>query len=215
MNGVSIIVILRSLADGSVLDAITPGTVHPKPINIGTILLPESPIFLRSLSITKAILAIYPLSSKSDKKKNRTTMIGIKLSTLPTPPNMPSITNECSTGFTSNAVSQPSTKDVKPSIAPSSSPCNHAPITLNVSQKIIAIMPTNAGIAVYLPVRILSILWLLSCSLLSLGLTTVVSHSFLINANLMSAMAAALSRPLSSSICSMMCSIISCSLTTE
>ena len=58
IKGVSIMVILRSLAEGRVLLAMTPGTVHPNPISIGTMLLPESPIFLKSLSITKAILAI-------------------------------------------------------------------------------------------------------------------------------------------------------------
>ena len=49
---------LSSLLDESVRIAITPGTVQPKPINIGTILLPERPIFLRSLSIIKATRAI-------------------------------------------------------------------------------------------------------------------------------------------------------------
>lgn len=94
IKGVSIMVIRRSLAEGSVLAAMTPGTVHPKPMSIGTILLPERPIFLSSLSMTKAILAIYPLSSRSDRKKNSVTIIGIKLSTLPTPLKIPSIIRE-------------------------------------------------------------------------------------------------------------------------
>ena len=58
INGVRRIVIFLSLSLGSVLVAITAGTVHPNPINIGTILLPDRPIFLNSLSIKNATLAI-------------------------------------------------------------------------------------------------------------------------------------------------------------
>ena len=58
MKGVRNIVIFLSLSEGKVLLAITPGTVQPKPINIGTMLLPDNPIFLSSLSITKATRAI-------------------------------------------------------------------------------------------------------------------------------------------------------------
>ena len=104
MYGVSRIVIFRSLSLGSVLVAITAGTVQPKPISIGTMLLPESPIFLSSLSMTNATLAMYPLSSISDRKKNRVTIIGRKLSTLPTPANIPSITRLLTTTFTFAAV---------------------------------------------------------------------------------------------------------------
>ena len=75
------IVICRSLLEESVRLAITPGTVQPKPINIGTILRPESPIFLSSLSMINATRAIYPLSSRIDKKKNKVTIIGKKLKT--------------------------------------------------------------------------------------------------------------------------------------
>ena len=41
--------------------------------------------------MTKATRAMYPLSSSMDKKKNKTTMMGRKLSTLPTPANTPSM----------------------------------------------------------------------------------------------------------------------------
>ena len=58
INGVNMIVILRTRSLGRVRVDITAGTVQPKPINIGTILRPERPIFLKSLSITKATLAI-------------------------------------------------------------------------------------------------------------------------------------------------------------
>ena len=91
MKGVKSIVILRSLSEGSVLVDMTAGTVHPKPISRGTIDLPDSPILRRILSMKNAILAMYPLSSKSDRKKNITTTIGRKLNTLPTPSKIPSI----------------------------------------------------------------------------------------------------------------------------
>ena len=58
IKGVSKMVIFRSRSEGSVLVAITPGTVQPKPMSMGTMLRPERPIFLRSLSITKATRAI-------------------------------------------------------------------------------------------------------------------------------------------------------------
>ena len=58
IKGVRRIVIRLSLSLGSVLVAMTAGTVHPNPIRSGTILEPDKPIFLRSLSITNATLAI-------------------------------------------------------------------------------------------------------------------------------------------------------------
>ena len=85
INGVRSIVILRSLSLGSVRVAMTAGTVQPKPMSIGTMLRPESPILRRSLSMKNATLAMYPLSSMRDKKKNSVTIIGKKLKTLPTP----------------------------------------------------------------------------------------------------------------------------------
>ena len=57
-----------------------------------SMLRPESPIFLSSLSMTNATLAMYPESSRRDRKKNMVTIIGRKLSTLPTPSKMPLIT---------------------------------------------------------------------------------------------------------------------------
>src|SRR5574344_313231 len=91
INGVSRIVIFLSRSEGNVLLAITAGTVQPNPISIGTILRPESPIRLNNLSITNATRAIYPLSSSNDKKKNKVTIIGKKLNTLPTPVKIPSM----------------------------------------------------------------------------------------------------------------------------
>ena len=45
-------------SDGRVRLAMTPGTVQPKPISIGTMLRPDRPIFRSSLSMTKATRAI-------------------------------------------------------------------------------------------------------------------------------------------------------------
>ena len=176
MNGVRRIVILRSRSDGSVRLAMTPGTVQPKPISIGTILLPERPILRRSLSMTKATLAIYPLSSRIDRKKNSVTIIGRKASTLPTPLKIPSITSECTTGLIPYAVSAISVISVKAPMPMSRSFESHEPITPNVSQNTSPIIPTKAGIAVYFPVKTLSIFTLRACSLLSLGFTTVSSQ---------------------------------------
>ena len=58
MKGVSRMVILRSRSEGRVRLAMTPGTVHPKPMSIGTMLRPERPMRRSSLSITKATRAM-------------------------------------------------------------------------------------------------------------------------------------------------------------
>ena len=58
MNGVSMMVILRSCSEGSVRVAMMAGTEQPKPTSMGTKLRPERPIFLSSLSITKATRAM-------------------------------------------------------------------------------------------------------------------------------------------------------------
>ena len=58
MNGVRSMVSFLSRALGSVRVDMTAGTVQPKPISSGTMLLPESPIFRSSLSVKKATRAI-------------------------------------------------------------------------------------------------------------------------------------------------------------
>ena len=58
MNGVSRMVILRSRSEVSVRLAMTPGTVQPKPMSIGTMLRPERPILRSSLSMTNATRAM-------------------------------------------------------------------------------------------------------------------------------------------------------------
>ena len=83
------------------------GTEQPNPISIGTKLLPESPIFRRSLSITKATRAIYPVSSRIDRKKNKVTIVGRNPITLPIPLKIPSTTSDCSTGLTPDSEPDP------------------------------------------------------------------------------------------------------------
>ena len=58
IKGVSRTVIFRSRSDGRVRLAMTPGTVQPKPISMGTMLRPDRPIFRSSLSMTKATRAM-------------------------------------------------------------------------------------------------------------------------------------------------------------
>ena len=208
-------VILRSRALGSVLVAIIAGTVQPKPISSGTMLRPERPIRLKSLSIKNATLAIYPLSSSIDRKKNSITIIGRKLNTLPTPANTPSIISPCRSSLTPTFVRKASAACVTASTPFSRSPCKKAPITLNVSQNTSPIIRINIGIAVYLPVSMRSILRLRICSLLSCGFITVFLHMLDINEKRISAIAALRSSPRSFSSCITMCSSVSCSFSSS
>ena len=97
--GVSRMVILRSRSDETVRVAIMAGTEQPKPMSIGTMLRPDRPIFRSGLSITNATRAMYPVSSRMERKKNSVTIIGRNTSTLPTPAKMPSIIRLCTTGL--------------------------------------------------------------------------------------------------------------------
>ena len=109
------------------------------------------------MSITNATLAIYPLSSSNDRKKNKITIIGKKFNTLPTPVNIPSTTSDLSTSLTCMLISALSQAFVTKSIAISIRLESHAPTTPKVIQNINAIIATNEGIAVYFPVSTLSI----------------------------------------------------------
>ena len=122
-------VIFRSRWEDRVLVAMMAGTEQPKPRSMGTKLLPDRPIFRRSLSIRKAILAMYPESSRMDRKKNSTTTRGRKLSTLPTPAKTPSITRLCTTGFMPYAVRKSSTLTVSVSIPRAKRLERYSPIT--------------------------------------------------------------------------------------
>ena len=145
----------------------TAGTVHPKPISIGTKLLPDNPIFLKILSMIKATRAIYPVSSRIERKKNSVTITGRKLNTLPTPFAAPSITSEWTTGLTSIALKAPSSHAIAPLTSIVIPSDNNAPIPLNVIRKTKPMISMKHGMAVYLPVRIRSRFTLLLCSTLS------------------------------------------------
>ena len=58
MKGVSRMVIRRSRSLERVRVAMMAGTLHPKPMSMGTKLRPERPILRKSLSITKATRAM-------------------------------------------------------------------------------------------------------------------------------------------------------------
>ena len=113
-------VIFRSRAEGRVRVDMTAGTVQPNPISMGTMLRPDRPIFLSSLSMKKATRAMYPLSSSRDRKKNRITMMGRKLITLPTPWKIPSITRRRMVSFTFPAVMACSVRLLSQSMPPAS-----------------------------------------------------------------------------------------------
>ena len=173
---------MRSRADGSVLLAMMPGTEHPRPISSGTMLRPERPIFLRSLSVTKATLAIYPLSSSIERKKNSMTMMGRKLSTDPTPPKIPSTTSERTASLTSHLARAAPTLSDRASMPWSSHSCSGAPRTSIVSHITSAIITRKIGSAVHFPVRMRSILRLRLYSLLSEGFTTDLEQTFFMKA---------------------------------
>ena len=215
IKGVSRIVILRSRSLGRVRVDMTAGTVHPKPMSMGTMLLPESPIFRSSLSMKKATLAMYPESSSMERKKNRVTIMGRKLSTPPTPANTPSMIRPWRTSFTPTEVNALSAAFVRALMPSSSHPCMVPPMTSKVSQDTRNIMRIKKGIAVHLPVRIRSIFSLLMLSLLFSGLLTKAEQIFVIKEYRISAMAALRSSFLSFSIWMTMCSMVSFSLSSS
>ena len=83
---VSTSVILLSLSLSMVLVAMIPGTPHPVPTRIGMNDLPERPKNLKTRSMTNAILAMYPMSSRMHSARKRTSIWGRNPMTAPTPP---------------------------------------------------------------------------------------------------------------------------------
>ena len=134
---------------------------------MGTNERPDRPILRRSLSMTKATRAMYPLSSRIDRKKNSVTMIGIKDNTVPTPAKMPSMTSDCTTGLMPYAVRPASVHFVSHPISSASRSESAAPTTPNVSQKTSSMITIKIGIDRYLCVSMLSIFALRSCSRVS------------------------------------------------
>ena len=109
INVVVIIVIRRSRSFSIVRDAIIPGTPQPEPISIGINDLPESPNFLKSLSIINATLDIYPQASRNARKMKRTIICGTKPKTAPTPETIPSRIKLCNQSAQFNVLSKAST----------------------------------------------------------------------------------------------------------
>ena len=89
-KGITLTVASFSFSSARVLVLIIAGTEQPKPIIIGINALPESPNLRRARSKMKAILAIYPLSSKIEKNKNNTKICGKKDNIEKIPPSIPS-----------------------------------------------------------------------------------------------------------------------------
>ena len=134
------------------------------------------------------------------RKKNSTTIIGRKLSILPTPAKTPSMTRLCTTGLSPYAVRDTSTISVSLPMPSASRSESHFPRTLKVIQNIKPIIAINVGMARYLFVSTLSILTLRSISLLSCAFTTHSEHTASINRYRISARAALRSSPPSVSI---------------
>ena len=115
MNGVTRSVRRRSLSSSMVLAAISPGTLHPKPLSIGMNALPGSPSAWSGLSMMNAALARYPVSSSNERTKKRIQIFGRNTRTEPTPEMTPSPRIEPSIpGIVStvNAASQPTTVSI-------------------------------------------------------------------------------------------------------
>lgn len=98
--------------------------------------------------MTKATRAMYPESSRMERNKKSTTIIGRKVSTLPTPVSTPSTASERTTSLVPNALRPASAEAMMVAIPSSMSPCNAAPITPNVSRKTRPMITRNAGMAV-------------------------------------------------------------------
>ena len=85
----------RSFSFSKVLVAIIPGTQHPKPSIMGMNDFPCKPTSLCIiLSMTKAALARYPLSSSTLSIRNNRKIMGKNTATPPTPPMIPSTMND-------------------------------------------------------------------------------------------------------------------------
>ena len=91
-KGITRIVAVRSFSSARVRVLIIAGTLHPNPMIMGMNALPETPKRRNTLSRMNATRAIYPLSSKTEKKRKRTRICGRKESTENKPPNTPSQT---------------------------------------------------------------------------------------------------------------------------
>ncbi len=124
--------------------AITAGTVQPNPRSIGIKALPDRPILFMIPFITYATLAIYPLSSKNARDKNKIAMFGKKVNMVPTPAIIPSIIRDFKIPPTFNTVSVFCAHKLKLSNQPSNISFIPSP-KVNVSKNTSPIMPKKIG----------------------------------------------------------------------
>ncbi len=90
MNVTVIAVMRRSRSDSMVLEAMIPGTPQPVPTMRGMRDFPERPKCLNTRSMTKAILDMYPASSRMHMTRNRMSIWGRNPMTANTPERIPS-----------------------------------------------------------------------------------------------------------------------------
>ena len=147
MNGVKRIVKRRSRWLLMLRADITAGTVQPKPIIMGIKLRPFSPILRRGLSMRNAARAMYPLSSRMDRHMNRMTMVGMKLSTLPTPVSTPFTTRSCTQPATSLALSHWAIALILASTSAENPSATHDPKGPKVIQNTSSMAQRNTGMA--------------------------------------------------------------------
>ena len=155
--------IFLSFSFSKVLLAISAGTEQPNPIRSGINDFPLKPNLLNNLSITKATLAIYPLSSRIDINKNNTKICGKNDTTPPSPASIPSPTSDNAHSLAPIFCRELSIVSVNgPSQKSPTIVCSHTPRPNGPSPKVILnnpyIIAKNAGIAIILFVSTLSIL---------------------------------------------------------
>ena len=107
MRGAASIVATRSFVEGSVRVAMIPGIAQASEDSRATKARPSSPAILMTLSMRKAARDMYPTPSRTAMMRNMMMIWGMKVSTEPTPPMMPSPRSPASSGWDSS--SQPCT----------------------------------------------------------------------------------------------------------
>ena len=90
MNGVAMMVAMRSRRFGITLVAMIDGTAQANPEISGTTDCPESPTARMARSMRNAVRARYPVSSMRMMNRKRMSIWGRKITTLPTPAITPS-----------------------------------------------------------------------------------------------------------------------------
>ncbi len=147
----------RSLSFSIVRALIAAGTVQPNPISMGIKDLPDRPKRRIVRSMRNAVRERYPLSSNSDRKKNRIAICGKNVSTPPTPVSTPSHNKLMSHGTTPSWVSRFSTAGSSNPSSVSTPSDSHPPRPSNVSIKMSPMTARKIGIPRYLFVSTASI----------------------------------------------------------